>query len=282
MAAEPKLSSHFETKPPSKRAQSLRRALDGSTPRGRPFQYSQEEFLADVFGPTAVPKKPTPKEDTTAAAPKSPSKAAGAAKAEKKPAPEVELTEEEKEEQAKMKKFAEDLVPQLISQQLQRQAQSERQAKRELRQMGLGPQAQVGKALVPGAKLDEKRAALEKARKELARAQKELEQEQPKATPQQPPRPKPKGPPPAAGPGRAPPYTEADVTKRVQAALELETKAREIKRIAQDEVAKLEHASKANAPHPGRRVAEAEVPTVWHLAHPRDLSSGHRCQRATP
>ena len=86
------------------------------------------------------------------------------------------------------------------------------------------------------------------------------------ATPQQPPRPKPKGPPPAAGPGRAPPYTEADVTKRVQAALELETKAREIKRIAQDEVAKLEHASKANAPHPGRRVAEAEVPTETRAA----------------
>ena len=29
-------------------------------PRGRPFQYSQEEFLADVFGPDAVPKSKSP------------------------------------------------------------------------------------------------------------------------------------------------------------------------------------------------------------------------------
>ena len=36
------------------------RTLEDTMPRGRPFRYSQEEFLADVFGPDAVPKSKSP------------------------------------------------------------------------------------------------------------------------------------------------------------------------------------------------------------------------------
>ena len=56
-----RVSSAFETKAPSKRAQSLLRTLEDVTPRGRSFRYSQEEFLADVFGPGTVPQSKPPK-----------------------------------------------------------------------------------------------------------------------------------------------------------------------------------------------------------------------------
>ena len=45
---------------PSKGGKSLLRTLEDTMPRGRPFRYSQEEFLADVFGPEAVPKSKSP------------------------------------------------------------------------------------------------------------------------------------------------------------------------------------------------------------------------------
>ena len=45
---------------PSKGGKSLLRTLEDTMPRGRPFRYSQEEFLADVFGPDAVPKSKSP------------------------------------------------------------------------------------------------------------------------------------------------------------------------------------------------------------------------------
>ena len=45
---------------PSKGGKSLLRVLEETMPRDRPFQYSKEEFLADVFGPEAVPKSKSP------------------------------------------------------------------------------------------------------------------------------------------------------------------------------------------------------------------------------
>jgi len=40
----------FLSKPPQQRASSLQKALGSANPRGRPFQYSEQDFLNDVFG----------------------------------------------------------------------------------------------------------------------------------------------------------------------------------------------------------------------------------------
>jgi hypothetical protein len=53
MAARP-------TSAPSKGGKSLLRTLEDTRPHGRPFRYSKEEFLADIFGPEAVPKSKSP------------------------------------------------------------------------------------------------------------------------------------------------------------------------------------------------------------------------------
>lgn len=138
-------SSAFETKAPSRRAESLVQALEDATPRGRSFRYTQDEFLADVFGSDSVPRsKPTLRAPPKAwGAPSTGATAmaghAASAKSEDK-APQLQQpAESPTEELQQLKAYAAKLVPELVAQQLSKQARGGRQTKQQLCRIGLGP-----------------------------------------------------------------------------------------------------------------------------------------------